>query len=121
MNRCYVLPTEIASPALREPTLAWAVFWSYITAVITTFAVPQLMNADAADLGVKTAYVFAGCVFVTLIWTYFYMPETMGRTVAEIDEMYRAGVPMRKWRGYRCEVLEIPSTVKESSVRAEEA
>ncbi|PCG99811.1 Major facilitator superfamily domain, general substrate transporter [Penicillium occitanis (nom. inval.)] len=118
---CYVLPTEIASPALREPTLAWAVFWSYITAVITTFAVPQLMNADAADLGVKTAYVFAGCVFVTLIWTYFYMPETMGRTVAEIDEMYRAGVPMRKWRGYRCEVLEIPSTVKERSVRAEEA
>ncbi|CAI6088080.1 unnamed protein product [Clonostachys chloroleuca] len=109
---CFVLPTEIASPALREPTMAWSIFWSYTTAVITTFAVPQIMSADAANLGVKTAYVFAGCVLVTIIWAYFYLPETMGRTVAEIDEMYRIGLPMRNWRGYSCESSNVANSEK---------
>lgn len=112
MDRCFVLPTEIASPALREPTMAWSIFWSYTTAVITTFAVPQIMSADAANLGVKTAYVFAGCVLVTIIWAYFYLPETMGRTVAEIDEMYRIGLPMRNWRGYSCESSNVANSEK---------
>ena len=100
--RCYVLPTEIAAPSLREPTIAWSVFWSYVTAVITTFAVPQIMSPDAGNLGVKTAFVFAGCIFFTLIWTYFYVPETKGRTLAEVDEMYSIGLPMRDWRHYKC-------------------
>jgi len=100
-----VLPAELATPSLREPTVAWAVFWSYVTSVITTFAVPQIMSADAANLGAKTAFIFAGCVFVTLIWAYFYIPETKARTVVEIDEMYAINMPMRKWRNYRCETI----------------
>lgn len=32
---------------------------------------------------------------------YFYMPETRGRTFAEIDEMYAANVPAWKWRSYK--------------------
>jgi hypothetical protein len=66
------------------------------------------MNPDAANLGVKTGFVFAACVFITLIWSYFYMPETRGRTMAEIDEMYRIELPMNKWRNYRCEVVDAP-------------
>jgi hypothetical protein len=81
------------------------VFWSYVTAIITTFAVPQLTAADAANLGAKTAFIFAGCVFVTVLWTYFYIPETKARTMAEIDEMYSVKLPMRRWRDYKCEVV----------------
>lgn len=105
MKRTLVLPTEVATPSLREPTMAWSIFWSYTTAVITTFAVPQLISPDAANLGAKSAFVFAGCVFLTLIWAYFYIPETKARTVAEIDEMYTIGLPMRKWRNYKCEAV----------------
>lgn len=99
------MPTEVARPALREPTMAWAAFWSYTTAVITTFAVPQIMSPDAANLGAKTAYIFAGCLVVTIIWTYFFIPETANRTLAEIEEMYNIGLPMSKWRGYKCSVV----------------
>ena len=78
-------------------------FWSYATAVITTFAVPQITSADAGNLGAKAAFIFGGCVFITAIWSYFYLPETKARTAVEIDEMYDAGIPMRQWRGYRCQ------------------
>jgi hypothetical protein len=103
---CFVLPTEISTPSLREPTVAWSVFWSYVTAVITTFAVPQLLEAHSATgapLGAQTAFIFAGCVLVTLIGSYFYLPETKARTMVEVDEMYAIGLPMRKWKGYQCQ------------------
>jgi len=103
----FALPTEIPTTALREPTVAWSVFWSYVTAIITTFAVPQLTAADAANLGAKTAFIFAGCVFITVLWTYFYIPETKARTMAEIDEIYSLKLPMRRWRDYKCEVVSI--------------
>lgn len=97
--------------SLREPTVAWSVFWSYTTAIITTFAVPQLTAPDAANLGAKAALIFAGCVLITVIWTYFFIPETKARTMAEIDEMYAINLPMRHWKHYKCEV--VTSTIVE--------
>ena len=41
------MPTEIPTTSLREATYAWASFWSAATAIITTFAVPQITSADA--------------------------------------------------------------------------
>jgi hypothetical protein len=35
-----------------------------------------------------------------ITFVYFLLPETRGRTFAEIDEMYDAKIPMWKWRKY---------------------
>jgi hypothetical protein len=32
------------------------------------------------------------------------MPESAGRSPAEIDEMFHDGVNLRKWRGYKTQV-----------------
>jgi len=97
-----LMPNEIATPRLRNPTMSYAIAWGQTTAVITTFAVPQLVNADAANLGAKTYLVFAGCMACILVFVYFMLPETQNRTYGEIDEMYEAGVPMRRWSKYVC-------------------
>lgn len=104
--RAFLLPTEVATPSLREPTVSWAIFWSYATAIMTSFAVPQIISPDAGNLGAKAAFIFGGCVFLTIIWAWFYLPETKSRSVAEIDELYRSGVPMWRWKGYRCQCLD---------------
>jgi sugar porter (SP) family MFS transporter len=96
-----LMPAEIATPKLRNHTMAYTIACCQTTAVITTFAVPQLTAADAANLGAKTYLVFAGCMACVIVFVYFFMPETRNRTFAEIDEMYDAGIPMWKWRGYR--------------------
>ncbi|OJJ38523.1 hypothetical protein ASPWEDRAFT_36172 [Aspergillus wentii DTO 134E9] len=96
-----LIPSEIATPKLRNHTMAYTVACAQTTAVITTLAVPQLTSADAANLGAKTYLVFAGCMVCILIFVYFFIPETRGRTFAEIDEMYDAKIPVWKWR--RCE------------------
>jgi hypothetical protein len=66
--------------------------------------VPSQQNADCqfalrGNLGAKAFLVFGGCMFLTIIWAYFFLPETKNRTLGEIDEMYEAGIAMRKWRG----------------------
>ena len=94
------LPTEIPTPRLRNLTTSYALTASYTTAVITTFAVPQLTAPDAANLGAKTYLVFAGCVAVVMTLYYFFLPETKARTFAEIDELYELNVPVKKWKGY---------------------
>jgi hypothetical protein len=38
-------------------------------------------------------------MFITIIWCYFYLPETANRMLGEIDEMYALGIPTRKRRG----------------------
>jgi sugar porter (SP) family MFS transporter len=93
------LPTEIPRPELRNMTTSYTLACAYTTAVITTFAVPQLVSADAANLGAKTYLVFAGIVAFILAFYYMLLPETAGRTFAEINELYERGVSPRSWKG----------------------
>lgn len=95
-----LMPSEMATPKLRHHTMAYTIACAQTTAVITTLVVPQLTSADAANLGAKTYLVFAACMAVIIVFFYFFMPETRGRTFAEIDEMYAAKIPMWKWRSY---------------------
>jgi Na+/melibiose symporter-like transporter len=99
-----LMPSEMATPKLRHHTMSYTVACAEITAVITTLAVPQLTSADAANLNAKTYLVFAGCMAGIIIFMYCLMPETRGRTFAEIDEMYAAKVPAWKWRSYRTSI-----------------
>jgi hypothetical protein len=46
-------------------------FWSYVTATATTFAVPQI--TQGAGLGAKTDLIFAGFMLLTIIAAYFYL------------------------------------------------
>lgn len=84
----WVIQTEIAVLHLREKSVGWSQFWSYITAIVTSFVVPRLANPDGLNLGARVAYIFAGTNIVALIFTYFCLPETKGRTFAEIQAMY---------------------------------
>jgi sugar porter (SP) family MFS transporter len=99
------LPTEIPTARLRNLTTSYTLACSYTTAVITTFAVPQIVNADAGNLGAKAYLVFGGCVLIVLVVYYLFLPETAGRTFAEIDEMYAQKVPVREWKNYQTSAI----------------
>lgn len=96
-----VMPAEMATTKLRHYVMSYTIACQGITAVITTLIVPQFTSADAADLGAKTYLIFAGCMAAIIVFMYFLMPETRGRTFAEIDEIYAAKVPAWKWRSYQ--------------------
>jgi SP family sugar:H+ symporter-like MFS transporter len=51
---------------------------------------------------VYTGWIWAPSCFITVVWVYFYLPEIKNRTLEEIDEMFEARLPARKFRNYVC-------------------
>lgn len=41
--------------------------------------------------------------FLSLICGYFFLPELKGRSLEEVDVMFQAGLPLRKFNKYRSE------------------
>lgn len=70
--------------------LATASNWTFnfLIAFFTTF----ITN----DINYKYGYVFAACNFVGAVVVYFFVCESQGRSLEEIDTMYVEKVPPRK-------------------------
>ncbi|KAF4005480.1 Sugar (and other) transporter family protein [Saccharomyces cerevisiae] len=48
--------------------------------------------------GAKSGFFWGGLCFATLVWAVIDLPETAGRTFIEINELFRLGVPARKFK-----------------------
>lgn len=65
------------------------------------------MDADRASTrGGQYCYIWAASNFVCVAFFYLFMPEMKGRSLEELDEMFAARVPVRKFRAYVCAVRE---------------
>lgn len=55
------------------------------------------LTPSSANLQAKTYLIFAGWMLFSVLTVFFYLPETRGRSAAELDEMFEAKVPARKF------------------------
>ena len=62
---------------------------------------PYLYNPDAANLGSYTAFVYFAIAGIGMAISFFCIPEMKGRTPKEIDSMFEARLPTRKFRAWR--------------------
>jgi hypothetical protein len=93
---------EMPSQRLRSYTFGLAAAVGFFFAWLTTFTAPYFINPASLHWGPRYGYIwFPSCVIATL-WVFFFLPETKGRTLEEIDEMFEARLPARKFRKYVC-------------------
>jgi len=88
VRRFRVRPRAICTKLLESPP----------NSVVFQWTVPYMINADAANLGVKAIYVWAGLLVPTTAILYFFYPETAGRTYWELDELYERKISARKFK-----------------------
>lgn len=43
---------------------------------------------------------------IRIIWFYLFVPETKGRSLEELDEIFEAKIPARKSTSYKCRIVE---------------
>jgi hypothetical protein len=116
----YSVSAEAPAARLRSPTIGLAQALAQVCAWAMGFATPyvsgseeetqsveeladswrQMINPDEANLGGLVGFVFAGLSALALVFTFFFVPETAGRTLAEIDELWAEKIPVRRWKGY---------------------
>lgn len=102
----WALPAEMGSSRLRIKTVCLARNSYYIISVISGTLEPYLINPTAWNLVGKTAYVWAGTAFLTLIWAFFRLPESKGKTIEELDMCFAHKVPTRKFKSYRVDAFD---------------
>lgn len=56
--------------------------------------------------GAKYGYIWAASNFLCVLFFYFFMPEMKGRSLEELDEIFEAGVPARKFKQFECRIVE---------------
>ncbi|EOA90375.1 hypothetical protein ACJQWK_07847 [Exserohilum turcicum] len=99
---------EVPSQRLRSYTFGIASAVGFAGAWLCTFTAPYFINPDSLNWGPEYGWIWGPSCFITVVWVYFYLPEIKNRTLEEIDEMFEARLPARKFRKYVCTGHYIP-------------
>jgi len=93
----WVVTGEIFPLAIRAKGMSLAVASNWLWNFGIGYATPYLVNATttgingvkAANLGVKVFFIWGGTCVGCFIFTYFFIPETKGLSLEQIDLLYR--------------------------------
>lgn len=100
-NQPWIVCAEVSSQPLRETTLAVAAWCGFAVALIINFVVPYIQNAGYGDLQGRVsiswrflitsalthqiAFIWGGFSFVSVVYVFFFVPETGKRSLEELD------------------------------------
>ncbi|PWY81647.1 sugar transport protein [Aspergillus sclerotioniger CBS 115572] len=87
----YVLGAELPSAPLREMTLQIAYTMKLVTEFAVTFSYPYLETANDpghVDIGGKLGFIYGSLSAVSVIFGYFFIPETRRMELEDIDKKY---------------------------------
>lgn len=93
---------EIPTQRLRSHTFGIAAAVGFAGAWLTTFTAPYFINPASLNWGPRYGYIWFPSCLVAAAWVFFFLPEVKNRTLEEIDEMFEARLPARKFRTYKC-------------------
>lgn len=102
----YCLAAEIPSTRLRIKTAVLACTFCNIGGIGANLINPPILNPTSWNLRGKGAFIWAGLCLLTLIWTYFRLPETKGLSSAEIDVLFEKRISARRFRKVEINVFQ---------------
>ncbi|CDO96620.1 unnamed protein product [Kluyveromyces dobzhanskii CBS 2104] len=115
----YCVVTEIPSDRLRTKTVVLARNAYNLIAIVNSILTPYMLNSYQWNWGAKTGLFWGGFAAVCLAWAYFDLPETKGRTFAELDELFHERIPARKFKGTHVEPFARETIMKDIAGNAE--
>ncbi|GAA6036180.1 hypothetical protein JCM8097_006819 [Rhodosporidiobolus ruineniae] len=89
---------EFPSNRLRSYTFAFSMAVGFVFAWMTVFTTPRYLP----ELGPRVAWIWMPSCFITTLWLIFFLPETNGRTLEELDELFENRVSAWKFPSYVC-------------------
>ncbi|KAI9374446.1 general substrate transporter [Aspergillus egyptiacus] len=109
----WAMPAEVFPSFLRAKGVALATcgtwLWNFIVGLIT----PPLIQ----DTGYGTYVFFAVFCIFAFVWSFFFVPETAGRTLEQMDAVFKdnsGSAETARWRAIEAEVVDAQSEALES-------
>jgi SP family general alpha glucoside:H+ symporter-like MFS transporter len=102
----WALPAEIGSTRLRQKTVVIGRNAYYLVSVVASVLEPYFINPTAWNLKGYTSFFWMGTAILTLIWVFFRLPETKGRSYEEINLLFAKGIGSRHFSEYQVDAFE---------------
>lgn len=64
------------------------------------FVLPYLFNPNKANLGAKVTFIFGGVSIFSIVYLWYFQPESAGISYEMLDELFIKRVPARKFKSY---------------------
>jgi MFS family permease len=96
----WALQTEIPAQRFRAQTVGFSQGAAFLASWVSAYCSPYFINPEALNWGPKYCYIWAGSNAILAIFTFFFMPETRGRSLEQLDELFEKRLPAWKFRKY---------------------
>ena len=109
----FLLVGESSSTRLRNKTVAIGRSGFYLWNIILSVINPYMLSPTAGNWKGKTAFIYGGTCFASLVWSYFRLPEFKDRTFEELDILFDNKVASRNFKGTKVAAYsseELPET-----------
>jgi hypothetical protein len=93
---------ELPAQNLRAYTMGLSVAVSFVLAWACTFTAPYFINPAELNWGAKYSWIWFVSGLISVVFVYFMLPDVNGRSLEEIDEMFRNRVSTRGFKTYVC-------------------
>lgn len=93
----FALGTEVPSVLLRSRSVVLGRWIYSVVNIVANVITPYQINPSAWNWGAKSAFFWGGICAIAFIYSYFCLPETKGRTFAELDYLFEKKIPARKF------------------------
>ncbi|KAF6824322.1 MFS alpha-glucoside transporter [Colletotrichum plurivorum] len=90
---------EISSQRLRPYTAGFGAACTCVVGIVMNVLVPYMVNANKWDWGLKTGWFYAGVGLPFAVGMWLLVPDTAGRSAAELDELFERKV--KPWRFHK--------------------
>jgi Sugar (and other) transporter len=98
----WTVGAELTSQRLRSYTIGVGSAINFLLAWAITFSAPYFINLANLNWGAKYGWIWFVSCFIMATWMFWFLPETKDRTLEELDELFEAHVPARKFKSYVC-------------------
>ncbi|WRT68121.1 uncharacterized protein IL334_005096 [Kwoniella shivajii] len=96
----WIVTAEAAPTRNREKVLGLATFCGFGVQLIITFVAPYLQDPGFGNLGSKIGFIWGAFSLINIAFVFFFVPETKGHSLEQLDYLYENRVATRKFKGY---------------------
>lgn len=91
----YTVAREMAVGHNQNKIMSMAIVVFFVTTWAVSFTAPYMYYT--ANLGPMLGFVDAGTSIISVLYIWFCVGETNGRTILEIETFFQDGIPVRAW------------------------
>ena len=116
---CYAIVAEISSTRLRQKSVVLARMTYNGFSLLNHSLLPLQINSLAWSWSSKAALFWAGMALICVVWCIFRLPESKGRSYAELNLLFENRVPAWKFKStkvdaFRAESLRVERTASDN-------